>query len=57
MMAVGLVLVIMGFIGHETYPPSQCGWDKRDLVSTGPILLGALLCVASVVVWSWRALP
>lgn len=57
MMAVGLVLFMLGFIGESTFPPSEYGWENRDIVSTIPILLGLMLCLASVVVWAWRQLP
>jgi hypothetical protein len=41
----------------DTFQPAKYGWDKRDLVSTVPVLIGKMLCAASVVTWAWRALP
>lgn len=62
MFSIGFILVAVGVIIFNTDRRPAIvqlikGHRKADYVATLAFLVGLMLLLASVAVWSWRALP
>lgn len=55
MFAIGLILLVIGFGGYLVFTP----WPWRSRRDAFPFLalIGMLLMLISISIWSWRTLP
>lgn len=57
MFKLGFVLLILSLILSWAMPPRFNGWERRDLLSTVPFAIGAILIALSLLTAAWKYLP